>query len=199
MAILQQIKFLTSAATLKQLPEDSGCEIAFMGRSNSGKSSTINALTNIKRLAYTSKTPGRTQLLNFFQVDGNSAMRLVDLPGYGYAKASLNIKKSWQKVLSEYLQSRQSLCGIVLITDIRRGITAGDENVIKWCQDSGMPLHILCNKVDKLSYSQAKRAMQDIRNTLPATITCTMQTFSALRKTGVDDAKITIHNWLQGN
>ena len=140
-------KFVTSAATLAQCPADEGAEIAFCGRSNAGKSSAINALTDQKALARTSKTPGRTQLINFFMLNDES--KLVDLPGYGYAKVPVSIKEHWHRHLDEYLRDRKSLRGMVLLVDIRHPLREFDEMMIEWSIDSGLPLHILLTKADK--------------------------------------------------
>lgn len=196
MTILQKIKFLTSAATIAQLPADLGREVAFMGRSNSGKSSSINAITNIRQLAHASKTPGRTQLLNFFSVD-NDDKRLVDLPGYGYAKTDRKTKASWQQTLSKYLANRRSLQGIILIIDIRRGLMAGDMEVINWCANVKLPAHLLLNKSDKLSRSQTSKALLSVKAALGKEPLITVQLFSAMKKSGVDSAVAQICSWLR--
>jgi len=143
-----RIEFLKSANDKKQLPPDIGAEVAFGGRSNAGKSSALNAITGFKRLARTSKTPGRTQLINFFQLDPQR--RLVDLPGYGYAKVPDAIKFHWEKILSEYIMQRQSLKGIVLLMDIRHPLKPLDWQMIEWGLSQQLPLHILLTKADKL-------------------------------------------------
>ena len=139
-------RFNTSASKLSQCPEDTGAEVAFAGRSNAGKSSAINTLTNAK-LARTSKTPGRTQLINFFDTNVEG-IRIVDLPGYGYAKVPIAMKEHWQKHLDDYLQNRECLRGVVLMVDIRHPLKEFDQMMIQWCNEAGMPLHILLTKAD---------------------------------------------------
>ena len=139
---------------LAQCPNDDGCEIAFAGRSNAGKSSAINTLTRNKGLARTSKTPGRTQLINFFQLD--EGKRLVDLPGYGYAKVPIAMKRKWDKHLAEYLQLRQSLAGLILLMDIRHPLQEFDLQMLNWAAQAGLPVHILLTKSDKLKRGPAR-------------------------------------------
>lgn len=147
--------FLKSASHIDQLPEDSGSEVAFIGRSNAGKSSTLNCLTDQKRLARTSKTPGRTQLINVFSLD--DLHRLIDLPGYGYAKAPGRVQKIWENMVQTYLQQRQCLKGLLLIVDSRHPLKPLDLHMARWTIDSELPLIILLNKADKLSKNQAKQ------------------------------------------
>lgn len=148
-------KYLLSAPSLKQCPPDRGAEVAFAGRSNAGKSSAINTLARNGKLARTSKTPGCTQQLNFFQLNSVD-LRLVDLPGYGYAKVPKAMQQQWEQNLSQYLNERQSLKGIILITDIRHPVQEFDDMIIDWAVQSEMPLHVLLNKSDKLSRSAAQ-------------------------------------------
>lgn len=179
-------EFLTSAPTLAQCPPDMGCEIAFAGRSNAGKSSAINCLTRQTKLARTSKTPGRTQLLNFFSL--SPSQRLVDLPGYGFAKVPLAKKKEWDRHLSEYLQERQSLQALVLLMDIRHPLQDFDWQMIQWAQTSHLPVHILLTKADKLKNGPGKtvelKTAKAIRERGIENLS--IQRFSALKKTGLD-------------
>ena len=146
--VYHQAQFINSAPRLQDAPPDQGMEIAFAGRSNAGKSSAINTLVQQNALARVSKTPGRTQLLNFFAIDDQR--KLVDLPGYGYAKVPEAIKKDWQQMMENYLKNRKALCGIVLVMDIRHPLTEFDWQMINWCEHSNLPLHILLTKADKL-------------------------------------------------
>src|SRR5574344_3133786 len=157
LGLCQQARFLISAAKVDQCPEDSGLEIAFAGRSNAGKSSALNTLTHAN-LARTSKTPGRTQLLNFFSLD--EQRRLVDLPGYGYAKVPIPLKQHWQKHLEAYLTQRDSLTGIVLMMDIRHPFSPFDRMMLDWAKSSGMPVHVLLTKADKLASGAMRNTLQ---------------------------------------
>ena len=186
-------KFTTSAATLAQCPTDEGAEIAFCGRSNAGKSSAINALTDQKALARTSKTPGRTQLINFFTLDDET--KLVDLPGYGYAKVPISIKEHWHRHLDEYLRDRKSLRGMVLLMDIRHPLKEFDEMMIEWSIDSGLPLHILLTKADKLKRGGQQNGLLGLRKHLPAEITA--QVFSATKKLGIKELERSLTAWLK--
>jgi len=186
-------KFTTSTATLAQCPTDEGAEIAFCGRSNAGKSSAINALTDQKALARTSKTPGRTQLINFFTLDDET--KLVDLPGYGYAKVPISIKEHWHRHLDEYLRDRKSLRGMVLLMDIRHPLKEFDEMMIEWSIDSGLPLHILLTKADKLKRGGQQNGLLGLRKHLPAEITA--QVFSATKKLGIKELERSLTAWLE--
>lgn len=188
-----QAKFFKSAQKISQLPE-SMAEIAFAGRSNAGKSSALNALTNIKHLARTSKTPGRTQLLNFFELaPGNF---LVDLPGYGYAKVSHSIQKEWEKTLSEYIETREQLRGICLIMDIRHPLQEYDKQMIAWVANYNIPMHILLSKADKLNRGPAMNVLQEVRKALmPYGNMITVQLFSALKAQGIDDLRKKLNEW----
>ena len=146
--------FLVSAARFDQCPPATGREVAFAGRSNAGKSSALNTLTGSSKLARTSKTPGRTQLINFFDINGEH--KLVDLPGYGYAKVPEAMKLEWQKHLGAYLEQRENLVGVVLLVDIRHPMKEFDEHMIQWAISANMPLHILLTKADKLNFGAAK-------------------------------------------
>lgn len=189
-------QFLKSAPTLKHCPPDTGAEVAFAGRSNAGKSSAINTLTQQKKLARTSKTPGRTQLINFFTL-GEEETRLVDLPGYGFAKVPLEQKIEWQKHLAKYLEERKSLKGLVLVSDIRHPLQEFDRMMIKWAEDSQMPLHVLLTKADKLKKGPAKNTLLEVKHTLKDFQgEVTFQTFSALKKEGLDQLKNRLTDWL---
>lgn len=193
---IQQTEFMMSAPTFRLCPPDEGLEVAFAGRSNAGKSSAINALTNQRQLARSSKTPGRTQMINFFSI-GDTDKRLVDLPGYGYAAVPLEMKKEWQVELEEYLVSRSSLAGLVLLTDIRHPLKFFDEQMLHWAKDGNLPVHILLTKADKLKYGAAKNALLNTRQALKklGLSSCTIQLFSALRKDGIDELAGVMGNW----
>lgn len=188
----QQTQFLTSASTLSQSPSDDGLEVAFSGRSNAGKSSAINALTRQNSLARTSKTPGRTQLINFFTVE--EPVRLVDLPGYGYAKVPMSVKDHWHRHLDDYLRYRQSLVGMVLLMDVRHPMKEFDEMMINWSQDSDMPLHILLTKADKLKRGAQQNQLLSVRKSLPEN--ASIQLFSATKKQGLDNLATQLTTWL---
>lgn len=194
--LCQQASFLISAAKVDQCPEDQGHEVAFAGRSNAGKSSALNTLTHAS-LARTSKTPGRTQLLNFFQLDDER--RLVDLPGYGYAKVPIPLKQHWQKHLEAYLGSRESLRGLILMMDIRHPLTEFDQLMLDWSVASQMPMHILLTKADKLAFGAAKNALlkvqQDIRKRWGEGVS--IQLFSAPKRQGIEQAHAVLADWLQ--
>ncbi|TLX54815.1 YihA family ribosome biogenesis GTP-binding protein [Stutzerimonas nosocomialis] len=193
--LCQQASFMISAAKVDQCPADEGLEVAFAGRSNAGKSSALNTLTHAN-LARTSKTPGRTQLLNFFRLDDER--RLVDLPGYGYAKVPIPLKQHWQRHLEAYLGSRESLAGVFLMMDIRHPLTDFDRMMLDWAQASGMPLHILLTKSDKLAFGAAKNAVlkiqRDIRQQWGESIS--VQLFSAPKRQGVEQAQEVLAQWL---
>ena len=184
--IYHQAKFINSSPDLKDTPEDQGKEIAFAGRSNAGKSSAINTLTRQNGLARISKTPGRTQMLNFFEI--NDQKRFVDLPGYGYAKVPIAVKKKWHELMEKYLTQRKSLCAIILVMDVRHPLTEFDWQMVNWCQHTGLPLHILLTKADKLTYGAAKNTLLQVqRELVDINFPLTIQLFSALKKTGVDE------------
>lgn len=188
-------RYLLSAPGLPQCPKDSLREVAFVGRSNAGKSSAINTLTGQPGLARTSKTPGRTQLLNFFSV--GEGLFLVDLPGFGYAKVPLEMKEKWQRHLEHYLQKRQSLQGVVLLMDIRHPFTDFDRMLIQWAVDSELPLHVLLTKADKLSRGATRNALLAARRTLEAQgPLMSVQLFSALSKDGADELRAKLDSWL---
>ena len=158
--IFLSARFLVSVFSLKDLPADTGLEIAFCGRSNSGKSSVLNAITRNKKLAKTSKTPGRTRAINIFSIDDQKMNRIADLPGYGFARVSKQTQKEWAKLITAYLNSRQSLRGLVIIMDIRHPFKESDLTLIDWCSETNTPLLIVLNKSDKLSKSGALREVE---------------------------------------
>lgn len=188
--------YLTSATELKQLPKDEGYEVAFLGRSNSGKSSAINTITGIKGLARTSKTPGRTQMINLFQLD--ATRRLVDLPGYGYAKAPRTIQQRWVQTTNEYLKERKCLAGLVLLMDIRHPLKEMDQHVIAWTVECGVPLHILLTKCDKLNYGAMRKTLKDVEEALvDYDGNVTVQVFSSLDKKGVSEVSEVLDSWFK--
>lgn len=190
--------FLKSAAKVTHLPEDCGYEVAFAGRSNAGKSSALNCLTGIKGLARTSKTPGRTQLINLFSLD--EERRLVDLPGYGYAKVALQVKMEWQKHLAHYLEVRQSLKGLVLLMDVRHPLKDLDQMMIDWALNRELPVHILLTKSDKLSRSEVKNTLLKVRRHYElAEHLISVQSFSSLKKEGVDELIALLNQWFDLN
>jgi GTP-binding protein len=185
-----EARFLLSVATPAQFPADEGAEVAFAGRSNSGKSSAINAITRRRGLARTSKAPGRTRLLNFFELA--PAKRLVDLPGYGYASVTAAERAAWLPLL-EALRVRTSLKGLLLVVDSRRGLTQADEGFMEWARDA-QGLHVLLSKADKLNRGEASAALRSASAQLGSR--GTVQLFSALRGTGVREAQERIAAWL---
>jgi len=194
--LCQQATFLTSAARVEQCPADEGYEVAFAGRSNAGKSSALNTLTRAS-LARTSKTPGRTQLLNFFSLDEDR--RLVDLPGYGYAKVPIPLKLHWQRHLEAYLGSRTSLMGLVLMMDIRHPLTPFDCLMLDWAASSKMPMHILLTKADKLTFGAGQAALLKTKKDIQQKWgdSATIQLFSSTKRIGIIEAQYVLANWLQ--
>lgn len=188
--------FIKSAARVDQLPADEGYEVAFAGRSNAGKSSALNCLTSIRQLARTSKTPGRTQLINLFGLD--DARRLVDLPGYGYAKVALKIKQEWQKNLAQYLEVRQCLRGLVLLMDCRHPLKELDQMMVDWALDRQIPVHILLTKSDKISRSEIKNLVINVKKyyELQEELV-SVQAFSSLKKDGVSDLIAQLNSWYE--
>lgn len=189
-----QATFVVSAANLAACPADSRAEVAFAGRSNAGKSSAINAITGQSRLARISKTPGRTQLINFFALP--QARYLVDLPGYGFAKVPLSVKKKWQDELENYLRRRQALCGLILLSDIRHPLKEFDRQMIDWAQQSELPLHVLLTKADKLKRGAAQNTLLAVQKELRAYTDVSVQLFSSLKNEGVDAAREQLSSWL---
>ena len=187
---------MKGVARLSALPADAGVEVAFAGRSNAGKSSVINALTGRTALARISKTPGRTQQINFFVLD-DEEHRLVDLPGYGYANVPLAVKRQWAGLVEGYLSARRSLEGVVLLMDARRPFTDADSRLMEWCVHAGLATHVLLNKSDKLSRGAGARVLADARKRLaPLGDEHQAQLFSATRKTGTDELGARLDTWL---
>ncbi len=194
-AILNRAEFYRAVARVNQLPADRGSEVAFAGRSNAGKSTAINVITGRNGLARTSKTPGRTQQIVFFRLDDRR--RLVDLPGYGYARVPDAVRRSWAGLVESYLVGRRSLKGVVLLTDARRPLTPLDLELLAWCAAAAVPVHALLTKSDKLKRSEAARALtQAQRVGASSGAALTLQLFSALKRTGVESAADRICRWL---
>lgn len=191
----QKTTFIMSVAKLIQLPDDEGCEIAFAGRSNAGKSTALNAITGVKGLARTSKTPGRTQTINLFSV--TDEIRLVDLPGYGFAQVPLAMKREWDKLLAQYLQNRESLRGLCLVMDSRHPLKEFDIHILEWAVSANLPTHILLSKADKLSKTEKTKVLQFLKDNItdPSGL-ITYQLFSALRNEGIVDARKKISQWI---
>ncbi len=186
---------MLSAARIHQAPADEGAEVAFAGRSNAGKSSAINALTGHNKLAKTSKTPGRTQLLNFFL--WQAGRRLVDLPGYGYAKVSEEIKQAWHRLLESYFSSRGSLRGLVLVMDVRHPFKDSDTQMLLWCQRFQLPVHVLLTKADKLTHGNSKAALLQAQQYLKQQgLPATVQLYSAQTGAGVEELERQLLEWL---
>ncbi|WP_223881647.1 ribosome biogenesis GTP-binding protein YihA/YsxC [Affinibrenneria salicis] len=186
--------FVISAPDIRHLPVDSGIEVAFAGRSNAGKSSALNTLTNQKSLARTSKTPGRTQLINLFEV--TEGVRLVDLPGYGYAEVPEEVKKKWQRALGEYLQKRNSLKGLVVLMDIRHPLKDLDQQMIEWAVAAQLPILLLLTKADKLASGAAKAQLKAVREAVqPFMGDIEVEAFSSLKKVGVDKLRLKLDGW----
>ena len=194
MIAFHQARFIKSADTFSNCPPDVGTEVAFCGRSNAGKSSAINVITGQKKLARVSRTPGRTQLINFFRLTDSA--RLVDLPGYGFAKVPDAIKVQWHKHLDTYLRQRQSLTGLILLSDIRHPLKEFDLMMIEWNQTSGVPLHILLTKADKLSKGAQQARLLKITRELPDSVSA--QVFSATRSIGIDTVHGILNSLLEG-
>jgi GTP-binding protein len=198
MGLFDRAVYTASAHDLEQLPPDVGREVAFVGRSNAGKSSAINTLANHKRLAYVSKTPGRTQLINFFSLGDDRT--LIDLPGYGYAQVPAKVKAHWQGVLAAYVSSRQALKGLVLIMDARHPLKPLDLQLLDWYLPTGKPVHCLLTKSDKLSRSEQTLTLQKVRQQMKAANhDSTVQLFSSLKKEGVEEAELAIIRLFDGN
>ena len=190
----RQASFLISAGKAKQFPLG-GNEVAFAGRSNAGKSSAINTLCDNKGLARTSKTPGRTRLVNFFEID--EGHRLVDLPGYGFAKVPVAMKLEWQKLMTQYLSEQQALNGLVVIMDIRHPLNDYDWQMLEWCQHYQLPAHVLLTKADKIKRGAQQNSLLKVRKLLKeAKIDASVQTFSALKKSGLDELVTKLNEWL---
>lgn len=193
-ALLHNPEFLDAAAQPSQWPEG-GIEVAFAGRSNVGKSSAINMIMQRKKLARTSKTPGRTQQIIFFSL--SDTQRVVDLPGYGFAKVPIAVRKDWEKYIGSYISSRQCLKGLVQLMDIRHPLTELDQQMLMWCSDIGLPVHILLTKADKLKFGAAKNIFLKVADQIEALgVDCSIQIFSAHKNIGVDDCRQQIVSWL---
>lgn len=195
MPLFQKVVFQTTVVHLRDLPGDSLAEIAFAGRSNSGKSSAINTLANHIRLAFVSKTPGRTQHLNYFRVEPGKYF--VDLPGYGFAKAPEEIRSQWEGLLAPYLRYREALTGLVLIMDSRHPLTELDLQMLGWFAPTGKPIHVLLSKADKLTRQQQILAMREVEQACRAIGgSFSWQLFSSLKKSGVAQAEAVLAGWL---
>jgi len=198
MHILHTVKFSKSANAMRDLPPDSGAEVAFAGRSNAGKSSALNALVAHKGLARVSKTPGRTQLINIFSLD--DARRLVDLPGYGYAKVPVGVRDHWRELVDTYLKQRKALKGVVLIIDSRHPLKEFDRQMLAYAEAIDLPCHVVLTKSDKLSRSEAARTLALVRAELgadgSADARVSVQLFSATAKVGLDEARDVVMRWL---
>lgn len=194
MSYYTKAKFFTSAPDIRHLKNDTGIEVAFAGRSNAGKSSALNTLTRQKNLARTSKTPGRTQLINVFELEED--LRLVDLPGYGFAKVPIAMKKKWQASLGEYLQKRKSLKGLVVLMDIRHPFKDIDQDLIQWAVDSNIPVLALLTKADKFKSGKRKAQLLMAREAALAFMgDVTVQTFSSLNKHGLPELEHVLNEW----
>jgi GTP-binding protein len=195
MSIFRHAVFETSVAKAVALPPPSGPEIAFAGRSNAGKSSCINTLAGHTRLAFVSKTPGRTQLINFFRLKNGAS--LVDLPGYGYADVPFEIRRHWQHLLEQYLTKRECLAGLVMIMDARRPLTDLDWQMLEWFGPRGLPIHLVLTKSDKLNRSEKAAALSQVRDAMQsAGDQVTVQLFSSLKKEGIAEAEKAVGAWL---
>lgn len=194
LSIYPAARFLTSAHEPPQFVADEGAEVAFAGRSNAGKSSAINAILGRQNFARTSKTPGRTQLVNFFALaDGQ---RLVDLPGYGFARVSRDTREHWRELLDDYFRRRASLRGLMLVVDSRRGMGEGDGQMLEWAQALSCPVHVLLTKADKLTRRESEQTLNVAAGAIGAQ--ATLQMFSATAKLGVDEARATLGAMLAG-
>ena len=195
MSLFRNAVFHTTVANLNNLPGDSIREIAFAGRSNAGKSSAINTLANHTRLAYVSKTPGRTQHLNYFTL--TEGKYFVDLPGYGFAKAPEEIRSQWEGLLAPYLSYREQLVGLVMIMDARHPLTELDVQMLDWFAQTGKPIHVLLSKADKLTRQEQALALREVQAALARiSDNCTLQLFSSLKKIGVAEAETVLGGWL---
>jgi GTP-binding protein len=193
-SIYQQATYLKSAPDLTQMPPDTGQEVAFIGRSNAGKSSALNVITGIKGLARTSKTPGRTQMINFFSLDAVS--KLVDLPGYGYAKVPLIVKSRWMENVDQYLRDRDCLRGLVVVMDIRHPLKELDEKVIDWAVECQLPTHVLLTKSDKLKPAAARRVLKEVQAQLEVYGEyLTAQIFSSIDEVGLNIMREVLDQW----
>ena len=192
---LKHVRFLKSASVIQDFPADTGAEIAFCGRSNAGKSSAINAICQQNNLARTSKTPGRTQLINFFKLDGDA--RLVDLPGYGYARAPASVQQQWQDLMESYLVHRCALCGLILLMDIRHPLTEIDWTMVRWSEYYRLPLYILLTKADKVNRNAMAKSLTQVTSELERQgFDAGTQVFSATRRVGIAQVQEKISAWI---
>ncbi|MGH8119111.1 MAG: ribosome biogenesis GTP-binding protein YihA/YsxC [Gammaproteobacteria bacterium] len=187
-----EARLILSARTLEQCPADRGAEVAFAGYSNTGKSSVINAITGRHGLARAAKAPGRTRLLNFFSL--GPERRLVDLPGYGYARVPEELKQQWEETISRYLENRRSLLGLMLVMDVRHPLKKVDLFLLDWCRDAGLPVHVLLNKADKLSHAEGVKVLQKVGKQAGV---ATVQLFSARARSGVQEARKRLEGWFK--
>jgi len=195
-SLLNRAEFMVSVPEYRQCPADTGLEIAFAGRSNAGKSSAINALVRRRGLAKTSKTPGRTRHLVFFKLD--QQRRLVDLPGYGFARAPAAVHWQWERTIEAYLSQRQSLKGLVLLLDCRRSLMDLDRQILSWCRDSAMPVHIMLTKSDKLTRNQLNKTHQAVQREIENTgLDYSLQDFSTRKHQGEESARMQLAEWLE--
>lgn len=195
--LYQRATFLKSAPNLSHCPPDEGREVAFVGRSNAGKSSCLNAISHQTGLAKVSKTPGRTQLINFFNLNEIGDLRLVDLPGYGFAQVPIPLKEEWGKSMGKYLESRKSLMGLILLMDIRHPFMPLDDQLLQWAVRVNRPVHILLTKADKLPFGQQKNTLLKVAKQLPEYGgQLSVQLFSSLKKTGLTEAWQKLDQWL---
>lgn len=193
-ALLNNPEFLDAAAKPSQWP-DGGIEVAFAGRSNVGKSSAINTIMNRKKLARTSKTPGRTQQIVFFSL--SDTQRVVDLPGYGFAKVPIEVRKAWEIYIGSYITERKCLKGLVQLMDVRHPLTDLDKQMLLWCADIGLPVHIMLTKADKLTFGAAKNTLLKVAGQIEELgVKCTIQLFSSQKNIGVDDCRQQLLSWL---
>ena len=196
---LRCTSFILGAAHPRQFPADVGWEVAIAGRSNAGKSSVINVITGLKSLARVSKTPGRTREINFFKVD--SQRRLVDLPGYGYARVPVKIRQSWRELIEQYFEQRQCLCGVIVIMDCRHPLTDFDKQMLQWCGHAHLPVHLLLNKADKLSHGGASAVLHQVQRRLiheyQSSSKITIQLFSAFKRIGLGEVQNLLTKWME--
>ena len=193
-SVYQKAKYLKSAAELTDLPPDTGWEVAFIGRSNAGKSSALNTITSIRGLARTSKTPGRTQMINLFALD--EQRRMVDLPGYGYAKAPRVVQERWEQTTAEYLKTRECLRGLVLVMDIRHPLKEMDQEIIDWTVSCDIPIRILLTKADKLKSAAARKTLKEVDDALEQYgDSVSLQLFSSQDRTGVQEVQEQLDLW----